>query len=533
MSKFPKPREVYDYRPLVHFTPPANWANDPNGMVYIDGKYHLFYQYYPLAPHWGPMHWGHAVSGDLLHWKHLPTALYPDQLGCIFSGSCVYDQDNLSGLGSEEKPPLLAVFTHHSMDGTHTEHQSLAYSTDYQHFEKYYGNPLIPNPGQRDFRDPKVFWNPVRKCYSLVLAAGDHVEFYASHDLINWEKTGEFKAGDHGLGGVCECPDCFPLPVENDFCAGDASADGNTSAVSSDTAFSPGAATLSGDGSADPSPREKWVLVISMILPREQIGQKNDVYDRMSHITQYYVGEFDGDTFHDTQKSQTPLLLDFGTDNYAAVTFQNLEEKVMIGWADNWDYANFSPSDTSGFRGKMTLGRKMKLVHTPQGLRIAFSFEGLESLRACSFPLCPGENRLRSRSFGLRVKVNGPGSILFKNQKGEMLAIRVTDSEIIVDRTQAGQDDFSEAYALAAYGRTHAPRLHKCLSRETSGEHAGLCPGTVQEKASVMEIILDKCILEVLADDGLVPVTASVFPIRPYEKICVTGDLTAEYYELK
>ena len=519
MSKFPKPAEVYDYRPAVHFTPPANWTNDPNGMVYLNGKYHLFYQYYPLAPHWGPMHWGHAVSGDLLHWKHLPTALYPDELGCIFSGSCVYDQDNLSGLGSEEKPPLLAVFTHHSMDGKHTEHQSLAYSTDYEHFEKYYGNPLIPNPGQKDFRDPKVFWNPVRKCYSLVLAAGDHVEFYASHDLKSWEKTGEFKAGEHGLGGVCECPDCFPLPVED---------------IGGSAGESYAAATADSN-SAGSIPKEKWVLVISMILPREQIGKNNDVYDRMSHITQYYVGEFDGDTFHYTQKCEVPLLLDYGTDNYAAVTFQNLEEKVMIGWADNWDYANFAPSDTSGFRGKMTLGRRMKLVSTPQGLRITFSFEGLDSLRACSFPLSPGENRLRSPSFGLKVTVNGPGSVLFKNQRGEMLAVRVTDSEIIVDRTQAGQDDFSEAYALPAYGRTHVPRLLKSLSRKASGEtcETGSGDETAQKQSSVMEIVLDKCILEVLADDGLVPVTAGVYPVKPYEKICVTGELTAEYYELK
>ena len=469
MNKFPKPKEIYDYKPVIHFTPPKNWINDPNGMVYIDGKYHLFYQHFPLAPHWGPMHWGHAVSEDLLHWKHLPIALYPDELGCIFSGSCVYDKDN-----------LVAIFTHHSMDGKHTEHQGLAYSTDYEHFEKYYGNPIIPNPGQKDFRDPKVFWNPVRKCYSLVLAAGDHVEFYASHNLKEWEKTGEFKAGIHGLGGTCECPDCFPLPTP--------------------------------DG-------DKWVLIISMILPREQIGVNNDVYDRMSHITQYYVGDFDGDTFHDTEEADIPLLLDYGTDNYAAVTFQNLEEKVMIGWADNWDYANFAPSDGNGFRGKMTLARKMDLVKTSKGYRLAYSFEGLDGLRTCSYPLMSGENRLRSQNFGLKVTVEGSGSILLKNQRGEVLAIRVTDSEIIVDRTNAGQDDFSEPYAHPAYGRTHAPR--QIAKKQGSSVDV-----------SSMEIILDKCILEILADDGLVPITASIYPTRPYEKLCVTGDLKVEYYSV-
>ena len=503
MSKFPKPREVYDYRPIIHFTPPSNWINDPNGMVYLNGKYHLFYQHFPLAPHWGPMHWGHAVSEDLLHWKHLPIALYPDELGCIFSGSCVYDEENLSGLGTEEKPPLLAIFTHHSMDGSHTEQQGLAYSTDYEHFEKYYGNPIIPNPGQKDFRDPKVFWNPVRRCYSLVLAAGDHVEFYASHNLKDWEKTGEFKAGEHGLKGVCECPDCFPLPVAGTQCV-------------------PAENPVSASAAAASPVKEKWVLVISMILPREEIGKNNDVYDRMSHITQYYIGEFDGNTFRDTEMADTPLLLDYGTDNYAAVTFQNLDEKVMIGWADNWDYANFAPSDTSGFRGKMTLARKMHLVPTKEGYRVAFSFEGLDELRTHAFPLLPGENRLRSQCFGLKVNVAGPGSIVLKNQRGEMLAIRVTASEIIVDRTNAGQDDFSESYALPAYGRTHAPRP----ATAKDSLHCKARPEAVSE----MEIILDKCILEVLADDGLLPITASVYPSKPYEKICIAGDLKAEYY---
>ncbi len=478
MNKFPEPKEKIDYRPVIHFTAPQNWINDPNGMVYLDGKYHLFYQHYPKAPHWGPMHWGHAVSEDLLHWQHLPIALYPDELGCIFSGSCVYDKYNASGFGSEEKPPLVAVFTLHSMDGRHTEHQGLAYSTDYEHFEKYYGNPVIPNPGQKDFRDPKVFWNPVKKCYSLVLAAGENVEFYASHDLKKWKKTGEFKAGSHGLRGTCECPDCFPIQTEEG---------------------------------------EKWVLIISMILPAGDIGIQNDVYDRMTHITQYYVGEFDGDTFHDTEEADKPLLLDFGTDNYAAVTFQNLEEKVLIGWADNWDYANFAPSDLDGFRGKMTLARKMKLIRTLEGWRLAYSFEGLERLRSASYPLMQGENRLRARSFGLKVKVEGSGSVVLKNQAGEVLAVKVTGSEIIVDRSQAGQSDFNREFALPGYERTHAPRS---FAKSPEG-------------ATEMEIIMDKCILEILADDGLTPVTTSVYPRRSYEKICILGDLKAEYYAVE
>lgn len=460
------------YRPAVHFTPPANWMNDPNGMVYINGEYHLFYQYYPSAPHWGPMHWGHAATRDLLHWEHLPTALYPDELGCIFSGSCVLDKDNVSGFGSTDKPPLIAVYTSHHTE-THHEQQSIAYSLDYIHFEKYYGNPVITGEGKTDFRDPKVFWNPVKKCYSLVLAAGENVEFYSSPNLKDWEKTGEFQAGIHGLGGICECPDCFPLKTEEG---------------------------------------EKWVLIISMILPPEEIGKHNNAYDRMSHITQYYIGTFDGNTFTDTEESGFPLLPDFGTDNYAAVTFQNLEEKVMIGWADNWDYAAKAPTQNDGFRGKMTLAREMKLVKTDRGYRIAFSFAGTKALEAGAFPLTEGDNRLHTDSFGLKAAVNGTGSITLANDAGESVEIAVTEDEIIVDRRRAGQTSFQEDYGKESYGLNRAPRL--------------------LHHTSQMELIFDRCVLEVLADDGMTPFTISLFPTQPYDNIRVAGDIRAKLYHL-
>lgn len=461
------------YKPVVHFTPPANWMNDPNGMVYVNGRYHLFYQYYPAAPNWGPMHWGHAVSEDLLHWEHLPVALYPDELGCIFSGSCVLDRANVSGLGSIENPPLIAVYTNHRISD-HLEQQSIAYSLDYEHFEKYYGNPVIPNKGKPDFRDPKVFFNPVKNCYSLVLAAGSRVEFYSSENLKDWKKTGDFEAGIHGLGGICECPDCFPLMTEEG---------------------------------------EKWILIISMILPPEQVGKDKDCFHRMSHITQYYVGTFDGNTFHDTECSALPLLPDYGTDNYAAVTFQNLEEKVMLGWADNWDYAAQAPTDADGFRGQMTLARQMKLVKTAQGYRLAFSFLGLDSLKASAFPLFPGDNRLHTQTFGLKTTVNGPGKITFLNNTGESVEIEVTEEEIIVDRRHDGQTGFQKDYDSDCYGINRAPRL---------------CQNT-----SIMEIVFDRCILEVLADDGMTPFTVSVFPVHPYEKICVTGEISADFYQIQ
>lgn len=171
------------FRSQYHFTPLAGWMNDPNGMVYYEGEYHLFYQHYPDSTVWGPMHWGHAVSKDLLHWKHLPIALYPDKFGFIFSGSAVVDWGNTSGLGTTETPPMVAIYTYHDTEGERAgridfQTQGIAYSLDKgRSWKKYEQNPVLANPGIRDFRDPKVSWNEVSKQWVMTLAVKDHIEF--------------------------------------------------------------------------------------------------------------------------------------------------------------------------------------------------------------------------------------------------------------------------------------------------------------------------------------------------------------------
>ena len=205
------------YRPQVHFTPRAHWMNDPNGLVYYKGVYHLFFQHYPGGSNWGPMHWGHATSKDLVHWKHEPIALYPDSLGYIFSGSAVVDKDNTSGFGAGGKVPLVAIFTHHdtARERAHrvdVETQSIAYSLDEgKTWTKYAGNPVIKNPGVRDFRDPKVMWYAPTRRWILTLAAQDRIMFYSSPDLKEWRKESEFGAHEGVHGGVWECPDLFTL----------------------------------------------------------------------------------------------------------------------------------------------------------------------------------------------------------------------------------------------------------------------------------------------------------------------------------
>lgn len=302
---------LYDerYRPQFHYSPPTGWLNDPNGLVYYEGEYHLFYQYHPHSTVWGPMHWGHAVSPDLIHWETLPIALYPDELGTMFSGCVVIDADNTSGL--VPGGGLVALFTYH------TQAQGAAYSTDRgRTWTKYAGNPIIPAL-RKDFRDPKVLWHDGQ--WVMVLSAGTSVMFLSSPDLLHWEMTGEFNGGYEQ--GVWEVPDLFPMSI-----------DGVT----------------------------KWVLMIS-VNPTAPAGGSG---------TRYCIGSFNGRTFLDDYPDQR-LWFDWGADDYAGTTFYNAPAGhcQLIAWMNNWAYAERIP--TSVWRGAMTIPRELRLVNTDAGVRLA------------------------------------------------------------------------------------------------------------------------------------------------------------------
>ena len=440
-------------RPKFHFTPQKNWINDPNGLVYMDGEYHLFYQYYPDDIVWGPMHWGHAVSRDLLHWEHKEIALYPDELGYIFSGSCIYDRKNVSGLGTKDNPPLIAFFTHHNpVNGR--QQQSIAYSLDKEHFIKYEGNPIIPNMEKVDFRDPKVFENRVKGGFTMAVAAGEKIEFYHSENLIDWTYTGNFQPGMDGNGysGICECPDCFPLWTEDGI---------------------------------------KWVLIISMCLSEEDV--RNAVREgrcASAHVMQYYIGEFDGETFIDTTCAGEPLLFEYGTDNYAAVTFAGCEERILLGWGENWNYVKEVPQFAS-YRGKMTLARKLALINTQFGYRLKSSPIGAESDEVCK----------------VRIDYETECEVSVSNQNGEELKISIEKNRIIVDRSSCG--------------------VYQCVVRGIKGLelNSDLTPEQIKEKnydimysprfkpeGSSMEIVYDEDYFEIFAEEGL-----AVFSLNTYQ----------------
>lgn len=311
------------YRPALHFSPEKNWMNDPNGLVFFKDEYHLFYQHNPHGSTWGSMHWGHAVSKDLISWDELEIALHPDDNGTIFSGSAVVDWNNTTGFFKEE-PGLVAIFTHHS-EGDHGKQaiqtQSLAYSLDNgRSWIKYDGNPVLAHPSKPDFRDPKVFWHKETKKWIMVLATGQTISLYSSANLKEWKFESEFGESCGSHEGVWECPDLFELSIEN-------------------------------------SNDKKWVLIVS-------IGD-NPNYDEGSR-TQYFVGSFDGKKF--TSEHEDIKWLDYGKDNYAGVSFSDIPEadgrRIYLGWMSNWRYANQVP--TEGWRSQMTLPRELEL-HEKKG----------------------------------------------------------------------------------------------------------------------------------------------------------------------
>lgn len=400
------------YRPQVHFSPKAHWTNDPNGMVYYKGTYHLFFQYYPNGTTWGPMHWGHAISKDLMHWQELPIALYPDSLGYIFSGSAVIDSNNTSGFGKNSKIPLVAIFTHHDPEGEKVgrdnfQNESLAYSLDSGlTWTKYAGNPVLRNPGIRDFRDPKVMWYAKEKKWVMTLATKDHITFYSSPDLKDWKKESEFGKDLGAHGGVWECPDLFPLKFNN---------------------------------------RTYWVLIVNL-----NPGGPNG-----GSATQYFIGNFNGSAFSPIDNKTR--WLDYGPDEYAGVTWNNTgNRRIFLGWMSNWQYANQVP--TEKWRNAMTIPRELTLFENNGGLYIKSL--PVEEVRAIEQKIdesklpevLPGQYLIK-----LKAERLVDYSIIFSNSSREKLVIGYdkTKDQYFIDRTKSGRTGFSGNFSRIAY----APRL--------------------------------------------------------------------------
>lgn len=437
-------------RPLLHFTPPKNWLNDPNGLVYFQGEYHLFYQHHPHSLDWGPMHWGHALSRDLLRWEPLPPALEPDEQGQIFSGSAAVDWQNSAGFGPQA---LVALFTHHREPGHH-EAQSLAFSLDCgRSWHKYPLNPVLPNPGLRDFRDPKIFWH--NDCWNLCLAAGREICFYTSPNLKQWKRAGVFAPPGLPRASVLETPDLFQLPVN-------------------------------GSGA------KRWILTLGI----------SDGAPAGGSGSRYFIGDFDGCAF-------TPASadwLDYGPDFYAPQTWSDAPagRRILLGWMSNWLYARQTPA--TDWRGMFSLPRELTLVETPGGPRLAqqpiaelqawrreISVSGGKTLPPGEYPLHQGQASAcealaeilpgAATRFGFKIQTGADeATFIFYDRQTNTLNL---------NRARSGQVNFHPAFAAS---------------------HAAPLPGG---ERIALRILFDYNALEVFAQDGLLVLSACIFPAAP------------------
>jgi fructan beta-fructosidase len=396
------------YRPQVHFSPKANWTNDPNGLVYFEGEYHLFFQYNPFGDVWGHMSWGHAVSPDLIHWKELPVALREEDGVMIFTGSVVVDRANTSGFCDGGKPCMVAIYTGHKPK---LQTQNLAFSNDRgRTWTKYSRNPVL-NLNLSDFRDPDVFWSELsRRWIMAVSLPNEHkVAFYGSPDLKRWDRLSEF--GPAGAtSGQWECPDLFELPLD-----GDAS-------------------------------KRRWVLKVGLNPGALQGGSGE----------QYFVGSFDGTRFVNDNPPALTLWSDYGKDCYCALTFNNLpasRSPVMIGWMNNWQYADKVP--THPWRGQMTIPRELSLRMFPEGIRLVQKPAApLKSLRGIHTVA-----NISSESFTFTATMDPRGAkiagwkLFSGNDAYTEVGYDSVRKEVFVDRTHTGVTGFSKDFPA----RTAAP----------------------------------------------------------------------------
>ena len=478
------------YRPQFHFSPRINWTNDPNGLVFFEGEYHIFYQYNPFGADWGHMSWGHAVSQDLVHWKELPVAIPEGDGNMIFTGSTVIDRNNTSGFCTGGKPCMVAVYTGHTPEtptGKPLQTQNLAYSNDRgRTWTKYSLNPVLDRH-MSDFRDPKVFWSEQARHWVMAVSLpNEHkVSFYGSPDLKKWEHLSDF--GPEGaVAGQWECPELFELPVDS-----------------------------------HPT-HTRWVLKVGLNPGALQGGSGE----------QYFVGRFDGTRFINDNSTTLQLWTDYGKDCYCALTFNGLPKtpsaahpqtqplaapQTMIGWMSNWQYAGKLPTDP--WRGQMTFPRKLALRTTSDGLRlIQLPSDAITKLHKPPFTRFIGTEKevnkhLNGHTRGDKM-VDLTATITLGSAKQAGLRLLSGDGsstqvgydrereELFIDRSDSGETGFSKDFPA----RISAPLQ---LTRQ----------GLLQ-----LRILVDRSSIEVFAEHGRVVMTELVFPKQNGKRISVFSE---------
>lgn len=501
------------YRPSYHFTPLYGWMNDPNGMVYKNGEYHLYFQYNPYGSKWGNMHWGHAVSKDLVHWEHLDPAIARDPVGHIFSGSSVIDKKNTAGFG---KNAIIAIYTNNSVN--HDEVQCLAYSNDNgRTFTKYEGNPVLtPFDGLKDFRDPKVFWYEKGKCWYMIVSADKEMRLYKSKNLKKWNYVSAFGKGIGQQPCQYECPDFFQLPVNGD------------------------------------KKKMKWVMTMN-INPGCWFG---------GSATEYFVGDFDGKKFTCPDANEVKWL-DWGKDHYATVTFSNTGDRVLgITWMSNWQYANLTPFKQN--RGANGLPRELKLYEkngkyyisedvAPEVYALRKDTKNVADASVSDEKMLAGVAANMEGAFEIEADVtpdaNGIAGIEISNNKRErtMIYFDMKQGKVVMDRTESGLTDFGKQAVphdielawdkqRAAEGKEPA-RIANSINYKNDFALATWAPLSLCEdgkKTYHVDVFVDKSSVELFVDGGRIAMTNLVFPVAPYENVKLyTQGGKAEFKNLK
>ena len=386
------------YRPVYHHTPAWGWMNDPNGMFYKDGVWHLYFQYNPYGSQWENMTWGHSTSTDLIHWTFQGAPIEADAWGTIFSGSAVVDHNNTAGFG---KGAVVAMYTSAGENQT----QSIAYSNDNgQTFTKYDGNPVLTS-NTPDYRDPHVFWNEDIKRWNMIMAEGQHMDIYSSADLKEWKLESQFGAEYGNHGGVWECPDLMKMKVRG-------------------------------------TDQYKWMLLCN-INPGGPFG---------GSATQYFVGQFDGHKFTCESAPEVTKWMDYGKDHYATVTFDNTPDgrHVAMAWMSNWQYANQVP--TMQYRSANSVPRDLDLYEY-QGQ----TYCGVTPSPELAAARPKKATKTLTEACEMVVTLKGNATITLANDKGEQVVMTYDEKSrtFAMDRTKSGQKEFSDDFAALTVAPVH------------------------------------------------------------------------------
>ena len=478
------------YRPAYHMTPDYGWMNDPNGMTYLNGEYHLFFQYNPYGSKWGNMHWGHVISKDLVHWTQLDPAIVRDNYGQIFSGSSIvaripegagtddpFKAETLVPGNGTEGDFIASYYTSDNwrMPRELQEQQSYAVSMDGGRTYRKFGAPVLHSDGRRDFRDPKLFWYEPKQQWYMIVSADNEMQFYSSKDLRAWTYVSAFGDGYGVQPRQFECPDFFPLNVDGD------------------------------------PKKQKWVMIVN-VNPGCWFG---------GSASQYFVGDFDGEKFVCDSPKETVKWLDWGKDHYAAVTFAN-EPKgriVSIPWMSNWQYANDLP--TRQYRSQMGMPREL-FAYSVKGSKEIYV--GQKPVEEMNVLLQPATISVEANSVKLgnteaqvmiEMDVKNGSTFTLSNDKDELVFFSVNAGRILMDRQKSGiiptKDFASETWSpvpqLGTNSGTWAPIEQLCGKKDTYH----------------VQLWLDICSVEMYVDGGRASMTNLVFPAEPYNTISGEG----------